>query len=62
MALYGQGSFVRAAENGQHQDLWILDVDGTRFVIDAATFPETSAADRAELQTIVETLVIETTS
>jgi hypothetical protein len=59
MALYGQGSFVRAAENGQHQDLWILDVDGTRLVIDAATFPQTSAADRAELQTIVETLVIE---
>lgn len=62
MALYGQGSFIRAAENGQQQDLWILDVDGTRFVIDAATYPETSAADRAELQTIVETLVIETTN
>ena len=62
MALYGQGSFIRAAENGQRQDLWILDVDGTRFVIDAATYPETSAADRAELQTIVETLVIETTT
>ena len=61
MALYGQGSFIRAAEHGQRQDLWILDVDGTRLVIDAATYPETSAADRAELDTIVETLVIEPT-
>ncbi len=59
MALYGQGGFIRAAENGQHQELWILDVAGTRLVIDAATFPETSAADRAELQAIVDSLVIE---
>lgn len=62
MALYGQGSFIRAAENGQHQDLWILDVDGTRLVIDAATYPRTTAADRAELQAIVDSLLIETTN
>jgi hypothetical protein len=61
MALYAQGSFIRAADNGQRQDLWILDVDGKRLVVDAATYPETSAADREELQTIVETLVIEPT-
>ena len=61
MALYGQGSFIRAAENGQSQRLWILDVAGARLVIDAATFPDTSAAVRAELQAIVDTLVIEPT-
>lgn len=61
MALYGQGSFIRAADNGQHQELWILDVDGTRFVIDAATYPGTTAADRAELEAIVDSLVIEPT-
>jgi hypothetical protein len=61
MGLYGQDAFVRAAENGQRQDLWILDVAGTRLVIDAATFPETSAGDRAEMQAIVDTLRIEPT-
>ena len=61
MALYGQGSFIRAADNGQHQDLWILDVDGMRLVIDAATYPRTTAADHAELQAIVDSLVIERT-
>ncbi len=59
MGLYGEGSFVRAAENGQRQDLWILDVAGTRLVIDAATYPETTAAVRAELEAMVDTLVIE---
>ena len=49
------------AENGQRQDLWILDVAGTRLVIDATTFPETSAGDRAEMQAIVDTLLIEPT-
>jgi hypothetical protein len=61
MALYRQGSFVRAADNGQRQDLWILDVDGTRLVIDAATYPRTTPADRAELLAIVDSLVIEPT-
>jgi len=61
MGLYGQGSFIRAAENGQRQDLWVLDVGGTRLVIDGATFPETLAKDRAEMLAIVDTLVIEPT-
>ena len=61
MGIYGQDLFVRAAENGQRQDLWILDVAGTRLVIDAATYPETSAGDRAEMQAIVDTLVVEPT-
>jgi hypothetical protein len=61
MAMYGQGGFIRAAENGQREDLWILDVAGTRLVIDAASFPETAAGDRAELEAIVDTLLIEPT-
>jgi len=61
MGIYGQDAFVRAADNGQRQDLWILDVDGTRLVIDAATYPETSAGDRAEMQAIVDTLLVEPT-
>jgi hypothetical protein len=61
MGLYGQDSFIRAADNGQRQDLWILDVAGTRLVIDAATYPDTSADVRAELQAMVDTLLIEPT-
>ena len=59
MGLYGQDSFIRAADNGQRQDLWILDVAGTRLVIDTATYPETPADVRAELQAMVDTLVIQ---
>jgi hypothetical protein len=61
MGIYGQDAFVRAADNGQREDLWILDVAGTRLVIDAATYPETSTGDRAEMQAIVDTLLIEPT-
>ena len=61
MGIYGQDAFVRGADNGQREDLWILDVAGTRLVIDAATYPETSTGDRTEMQSIVETLLIEPT-
>jgi hypothetical protein len=61
MGIYGQDAFVRGADDGQREDLWILDVAGTRLVIDAATYPETSTGDRAEMQSIVETLLIEPT-
>jgi hypothetical protein len=61
MGLYAQDSFIRAADNGQRQDLWILDVAGTRLVIDTATYPDTSADVRAELQAMVDTLLIEPT-
>jgi hypothetical protein len=37
----------------------ILDVDGTRFVVVAQDYPETSASDRAELDAILDSLVIE---
>ena len=37
----------------------VLDVDGTRLVIVVQDFPGTSAADRAELDAIVDSMVIE---
>ena len=47
----GQDGFWAQAPN-QHHDLWILDVDGTRLVIAAFWYPDTSAQDRAGLEAI----------
>jgi hypothetical protein len=44
---------------GQIDMLWILDVDGTRLVIDAGYFPATSSEEREELMGIVESVRIE---
>ncbi len=41
---------------GQHDLVWIIDVDGTRVVIDAAFYEGTSAADRAEQQAILDSI------
>jgi len=41
---------------GQHDLLWIIDVDGTRVVIDAGFYEGTSAADMAELQAILDSI------
>ena len=49
----------RQALVGERDQVWILDVDGTRLVIDAASFEGTSDADVAEMRTIVESLSIE---
>ena len=38
----------------QHHQLWILDVDGTRLVIVAMWFPDTSAQDRADIDEIAQ--------
>ncbi len=48
----------RDALIGERDQVWILDVDGTRLVIDAASFEGTSEADVAEMRAIVEGLVI----
>ena len=42
----------------ERDQVWILDVDGTRLVIDAASFEGTSEEDVAEMHTIVESLTI----
>ena len=49
----------RQALVGEHDKLWILDVDGVRLVIDAFSFPGTSDADHAEIQAIVDSIRIE---
>jgi len=51
-----QGSFRLHQGPGQHDQLWIVDVDGTRVIIDATFYEGTSAADMAELQAILESI------
>ena len=48
----------RQAIPDEHDELWILDVDGTRLVIDLFSFPNTNATDLVEARAIVEGLVI----
>jgi hypothetical protein len=50
--IYAQGPANRWQTN-------ILDVDGTRLVIVVQDFPDTTAADRAELDAVVDSMVIE---
>jgi hypothetical protein len=44
---------------GQVDRLWILDVDGIRLVIDAFEMPYATAAERAELMAVVESIRFE---
>jgi hypothetical protein len=44
---------------GQVDQLWILDVAGQRFVIDAYYMPEATERDRAELQQVVDSIRFE---
>jgi hypothetical protein len=41
---------------GQVDQLWVLDVNGQRLVVDATYSPGTSQADRAELEQVVNSL------
>ncbi len=50
--IYAQGP-------GHRWHLWILDVDGQRVVVQTTDYIGTSAQDRAELQSIVDSVVIE---
>jgi hypothetical protein len=45
--------------NGQHDTIYIVDVDGVRQVIDAMYLPNASAADRAEQDQIVASIRFE---
>ncbi|TAK01270.1 MAG: hypothetical protein EPO36_05855 [Chloroflexota bacterium] len=49
--IYAQGP-------GQRWHMWILDVDGTRVLVETNDYPGTSAETLAEEQAIVESLVI----
>jgi hypothetical protein len=42
-----------------HWHLWILDVDGLRFVVQGTDYPGTSAKHRSELEAIVDSIRIE---
>lgn len=46
-------------EEGQIEEIWILDVDGVRQVVNASYLPGTSADDLAELQEVVDSIRIE---
>ncbi len=49
----------RMAIAGEHDQVWILDVDGVRLVIDAFSFTGTPEAALTELRQIVESMQIE---
>jgi hypothetical protein len=49
----------RSLEANQRDLLWIVDVDGTRIVIDAALGPDTTPQDRADRTHMVESIRIE---
>jgi hypothetical protein len=44
---------------GQHDQLWVVDVDGTRVIIDATFYEGTSPADMAEIQAILDSIRLE---
>jgi hypothetical protein len=50
---------ARNLEPGQRDLLWIIDVDGTRLVIDSALGPDTTQQDRADRIQMVESIRIE---
>jgi len=50
---------ARYLEPGQHDLLWIVDVDGDRLVIDSALAPDTTPQDRADRIQMVESIQIE---
>jgi hypothetical protein len=50
------GGVRRAVAPGQRDELWILDVDGVRLVVDLSTLPGTPAEDRAALERMVRSV------
>ncbi|HYI22129.1 MAG TPA: hypothetical protein VEX62_05775 [Candidatus Limnocylindrales bacterium] len=55
----GMGSDRYHQGPGQVDRLWILDVDGSRLVINATDMPLTTSADRQELLEVVESIRFE---
>jgi hypothetical protein len=54
---FDPGIFAQGPSHLWH--LWILDVDGLRFVFQSTDYPGTAAKHRAELQAIVDSIQIE---
>jgi len=46
------------SEPGQAEEIWLLDIDGQRLMIVAATSPGSSQADLAELRSILDSIEI----
>ena len=44
------------ATPGERDEVMIVDVDGVRLVIDASTFPDSSAEDLAELRLVIDSI------
>ena len=42
----------------EHNQIWVLDVDGTRLVIDAGWYPTTKPEDRAALEDLLASIQI----
>lgn len=55
----GRGPNYWAQGPHAHHRLWILDLDGTRYVIGGITFPDTSQQDRDDLDTLLNSIQIE---
>ena len=53
----GNGAWSAEGPN-QHNQLWILDVNGTRLVIVAVDFPDASPQDRADLDSVLASIQI----
>ncbi len=56
---WGSASGTRMAILGEHDEVWILDVDGVRVIIDAYYFDGTTDAQLAELREVVQGIRIE---
>ena len=55
----GSPGYVPAISNDEQHELWILNVQGTRLVIDAVSMPDASPGARQGLQSVVESIHIE---
>ena len=55
----GDAFYGYAAEPGRTEEFWILDVDGTRLVIEANWSPDSPRKDVAELRAILDSIQIE---
>ena len=45
-------------DEGQLVEYWFLDVEGTPVMIEASRFPDSSEEEVAELEAVLDTLVI----
>lgn len=61
VSVFYAGAFGRGATSGERLRLWVVDVSGTRLVIEAFDFPSTPDGEIDAATSIVESVVIEPT-